>query len=142
MLYEHSLRIPMVVKGPGVPQGVRLPIMGTNVDDAPTWLALADIDTPATMDGRQLASAIVTNTSDPTLPAATRRFLKRNPPPPLPSVRKEQFVQYYSQGETRWRGGLALESCIVDMLPPSPAGFDHRTLAAQRPQGRAQSHPG
>ena len=61
MLYEHSLRIPMVVKGLGVPLGVRLPIMGTNVDDAPTWLALTDIDTPATMDGRQLATAGVSN---------------------------------------------------------------------------------
>lgn len=81
-----------------MPQGVQLPIMGTNVDYAPTWLALADIETPATMDGRQLASAIVTNLSDPMLPGATRRFLQKNPPPSLPSVRKEQFVQYYSQG--------------------------------------------
>merc|ERR1719450_1696050 len=37
LLYDHSLKIPMVVMGPGVPQGVQLPHLGTNVDYAPTW---------------------------------------------------------------------------------------------------------
>jgi len=64
LLYDHSLRIPMVVKGPGIPSGVVLPILGTNVDYAPTWLGLADIDTPASMDGRSLLPALIKRPED------------------------------------------------------------------------------
>ena len=28
LLYEHALRMPMVVMGPGVPEGVQLPLLG------------------------------------------------------------------------------------------------------------------
>lgn len=95
--YEHSTRIPMVVKGPGVPAGSSLPFLGTNVDLAPTWLALADVETPRVMDGRPFAASVVTNMSD-AVPAATRRFLQRHP---QPTEREEQFFEYYNQGP--WR---------------------------------------
>merc|ERR1712070_1139470 len=97
LLYDHSLKIPMVIKGPGVPEGVNLPVLATNVDFAPTWLGLAGIDTPAYMDGRSLVSALIPDATLALL--ATRRYLRssvlgsdtRTPV----TKRTEQFIQYY-----------------------------------------------
>jgi N-acetylglucosamine-6-sulfatase len=98
LLYDHALRIPMVVRGPGVAGGNNS-VLGTNVDYAPTFLGLAGIVTPATMDGRSLVSQLVPARLEHELPAPTRahvqaerRGLGARP------WRTEQFVQYYNQG--------------------------------------------
>jgi N-acetylglucosamine-6-sulfatase len=54
LLYEHATRIPGVVRGPGVQPGNNS-VLGTNVDYAPTWLAMAGLPTPATWDGRSVS---------------------------------------------------------------------------------------
>jgi arylsulfatase A-like enzyme len=53
LLYNHATRIPMVVHGPGIKPG-KNPVLGTNVDYAPTFMAMAGLATPPTMDGRSL----------------------------------------------------------------------------------------
>ncbi|EGD81213.1 hypothetical protein PTSG_11248 [Salpingoeca rosetta] len=100
LLYEHSLRIPLVVHGPGVPAGKHIPVLGTNVDYAPTWLGLADIDTPPVMDGRSLVPVLLTNASAD-IPGATRRHLEKHGGPSASdpaAFRNMQFTQYYNQG--------------------------------------------
>ncbi len=59
--YEEALRVPLVIRGPGVPAGVRVADPVANVDLAPTILDLAEVapvplifDRP--IDGRSLAS--------------------------------------------------------------------------------------
>jgi arylsulfatase A-like enzyme len=47
----------MVVRGPGIKGGVNT-VLGTNVDFAPTWLAMAGIPTPSTMDGRSILAQV------------------------------------------------------------------------------------
>lgn len=47
--YENDLRIPMVVRGPGIPKGKVFDHMGSNVDTMPTILGLAGVPTPASM---------------------------------------------------------------------------------------------
>jgi arylsulfatase A-like enzyme len=51
--YEESLRVPLVVAGPGIRQGTE-ERMALNIDLAPTFLELAGAPIPDDMDGRTL----------------------------------------------------------------------------------------
>ncbi len=52
--YEEDLRVPMIVRGPGVPEGKTVPHIGLNNDFAPTWAELAGVSAPGFVDGRSL----------------------------------------------------------------------------------------
>jgi N-acetylglucosamine-6-sulfatase len=52
--YEEDIRVPLVVRGPGVPQGRTLHHMVLNNDLAPTFADLAGAKTPSFVDGRSL----------------------------------------------------------------------------------------
>ncbi|HLT59779.1 MAG TPA: sulfatase-like hydrolase/transferase [Microlunatus sp.] len=49
--YEDLLRIPMIVRAPGVPAGSRSPALQSLVDLAPTFLSAAGLEVPAVMQG-------------------------------------------------------------------------------------------
>ena len=54
-MYEPGLRVPLLVRGPGIQAG-RLPAQFVvNIDLAPTFLDLAGLPVPASMQGRSLA---------------------------------------------------------------------------------------
>jgi N-acetylglucosamine-6-sulfatase len=53
-LYEPSVRVPLVVRGPGVPRGVRMTQQSINVDLAPTILDAANARAGHTLDGISL----------------------------------------------------------------------------------------
>ena len=53
-VYDWDTRIPFVIRGPGIPPGVHFDEPATLVDLAPTFLALAGIAKPTSMDGRSL----------------------------------------------------------------------------------------
>ncbi|KAG2444332.1 hypothetical protein HXX76_001088 [Chlamydomonas incerta] len=48
---EEDIRVPFFIRGPGIPAGQVLPHQSTNVDVAPTLLALAGLPIPPDMDG-------------------------------------------------------------------------------------------
>jgi N-acetylglucosamine-6-sulfatase len=52
--YEESIRIPFIVRGPGVAQGTSLPQMALTVDLAPTLAELAGARMPSFVDGHSL----------------------------------------------------------------------------------------
>lgn len=54
---ENDIRLPLYVRGPGVPRGAELPHLVGNVDFVPTWLELAGVEDPhaATRDGISMA---------------------------------------------------------------------------------------
>jgi N-acetylglucosamine-6-sulfatase len=52
--YEEDIRVPMIVRGPGVAEGARISAMALNNDLAPTFAAIAGIEPPAFVDGRSL----------------------------------------------------------------------------------------
>ncbi|MEZ5384437.1 MAG: sulfatase [Prosthecobacter sp.] len=55
LAYEESIRIPLLMRLPGViPAGSKPSQMALTIDLAPTCLALADIDAPSQMQGRSL----------------------------------------------------------------------------------------
>jgi N-acetylglucosamine-6-sulfatase len=49
--YEEDIRVPMVMRGPGVPVGERLDAMVVNIDLAPTFAEIAGIEAPEFVDG-------------------------------------------------------------------------------------------
>ena len=52
--YEEAIRVPMVVRGPGIPAGVRRSELVMNIDLAPTILQLAGATLAASIDGESL----------------------------------------------------------------------------------------
>jgi arylsulfatase A-like enzyme len=52
--YDESLRVPFVVRGPGVAAGRTEPALALNIDLAPTFAAIAGAEAPDTVDGRSL----------------------------------------------------------------------------------------
>ncbi len=56
--YEESLRIPLVIRGPGVPKGQTVQGQVSNIDFAPTLLDAADAKAGRTLDGVSLLPTI------------------------------------------------------------------------------------
>ncbi|CAN5615723.1 sulfatase [soil metagenome] len=52
--YEEDIRVPLMVRGPGVPEGEKLPHTVLNNDLAPTFADLAGVEPPEFVDGRSL----------------------------------------------------------------------------------------
>lgn len=52
--YEEDVRVPLLVRGPGVPAGEESDVLVVNVDLAPTFAALAGVEVPDFVDGRDL----------------------------------------------------------------------------------------
>lgn len=52
--YEEDIRVPAIVRGPGVPEGGRIDAMALNIDLAPTFAEIAGVEPPAFVDGRSL----------------------------------------------------------------------------------------
>ncbi len=52
--YEESIRVPLILRGPGLPAGVRVEAPVSLVDVVPTILALAGAEAPGEVDGSSL----------------------------------------------------------------------------------------
>lgn len=57
-LYDHSVRVPLVWAGPGVPQGERREALVYLFDIFPTLCAMLGLDVPASVDGQSLVGAL------------------------------------------------------------------------------------
>jgi len=53
-VYEFDAKIHLLARGPGIAEGSQWAQPATNVDLAPTWLAIAGLRQPAGMDGRSI----------------------------------------------------------------------------------------
>lgn len=84
--YEESIRTPLLVRGPGVPEGRTRHDLVANVDIAPTFAAWAGSESPANTDGRSFA---------PLLSAAS----------PPEGWRKRLLIEHHAAEEARtWIG--------------------------------------
>lgn len=63
--YEESIRVPLVVRGPGVPRGVTLPHLVSNVDLPVTFAEWAGASTPSTVEGRSFGALLRAAAPDP-----------------------------------------------------------------------------
>jgi len=104
-VYDHDLRIPMVIKGPGIKARQSFDFPASNVDVGPTILGLAGIDGYAMnppMDGRSIVPFIV-DRHDPAVLQATARHLDSFS---QARWREHHFVEYYSLGNVKRTGHL------------------------------------
>ena len=56
--YDEDIRVPLIVRGPGVPAGRTVGHLAGNVDLAPTFAELGGAETPAFVDGRSLVALL------------------------------------------------------------------------------------
>ena len=56
--YEHSVRVPLVFAGPGIPQGARSEAFVYLLDIFPTLCELIDVPAPSTVEGQSLVPAM------------------------------------------------------------------------------------
>jgi N-acetylglucosamine-6-sulfatase len=56
--YEEDIRVPLMIRGPGVPEGVSRDEMVLNNDFAPTFANLAGLPPPDSVDGRSFVSLL------------------------------------------------------------------------------------
>jgi arylsulfatase A-like enzyme len=63
--YEEDIRVPLIVRGPGVPEGERLEHLVLNNDLAPTFAELGGAEAPSFVDGRSLAPLLTGNPPSP-----------------------------------------------------------------------------
>ena len=52
--YEEDIRVPLIVRGPGVPAGGIVEHLAGNIDLAPTFAELGEVEPPGFVDGRSL----------------------------------------------------------------------------------------
>lgn len=57
-LYQHSVNVPLLIAGPGIPEGASTPAFCYLIDVFPTLCELAGAEVPAGLDGRTLAPVI------------------------------------------------------------------------------------
>ena len=57
-LYDHSMRIPLIMRGPGVPAGLQCGALLYLLDLYPTLLQLAGVDVPLTSAGHSLVNVL------------------------------------------------------------------------------------
>jgi len=102
MLYEPSIRVPLIMRGPGIPKRARLSQLTANVDLAPTIVALARARADLPPDGRSLLPLL----RDPTLDWGRDLLLERGPgsnpdgPRLYTALRTPQYVYAeYANGE-------------------------------------------
>ncbi len=63
--YEEDIRVPLIVRGPGVPEGKKLEHLVLNNDLAPTFADLAGAEIPSFVDGRSLKPLLSDNPPSP-----------------------------------------------------------------------------
>lgn len=108
-VYDHDIRIPMVMAGPGIAPGSFFEYPASNVDVGPTMLGLAGLPPAATMDGRSVAPLVV-NPSDPMVPEATKLHIEGTIAAaggdPAVGWRDFHLVEYNSLGSVTRTGHL------------------------------------
>lgn len=57
-MYEHSIRVPLVISGPGIPEGQRSDALCYLLDLFPTLCDLVDLPVPASVEGETLAPVL------------------------------------------------------------------------------------
>ncbi len=75
LLYEPSIRVPLIMRGPGIPAGLRLSQRVANIDLAPTIVDAAEATPARVMDGRSLLPVI----ANPGVPLGRDLLVVRGP---------------------------------------------------------------
>ncbi len=110
--YEEDIRVPLIVRGPGVPEGETLPHMVLNNDLAPTFAELAGARTPEFVDGRSLVP------------------LLNEEPTPLENWRRAFVVEAVAERSGAPQPPFVNESSVAPLLTGDPLPKDWRRTSA------------
>jgi arylsulfatase A-like enzyme len=99
-LYEESIRVPMIIRGPGIPVGVTRTQLSSNIDLAPTILDIADAEADRKVDGRSLLPLAADRLLNPGRAIVLETFFNaddpnedpENPPTRYRAVRTDRYV--------------------------------------------------
>ena len=90
-IYEESIRVPLEMRGPGIPPGVTISDLSINADLAPTIVELSNANPGLVMDGRSL----IPIAQQPGI-ATGRRLLIENPAfkevPSFKAIRTQRYI--------------------------------------------------
>ncbi|MDQ3183786.1 MAG: sulfatase [Actinomycetota bacterium] len=114
--YEEDIRVPLIVRGPGVPEGETLHHMVLNNDLAPTFADLAGAETPSFVDGRSLKPLL---TDDPT---------------PLKDWRQRFVIESVAERSGVPHPPFITESTVVPLLTGDPLPSNWRRTSAASAQ--------
>ncbi|RCJ21431.1 hypothetical protein A6770_30330 [Nostoc minutum NIES-26] len=98
--YEEDIRLNLVVRGPGIPDGKKLPQQVGNIDFFPTFTDMAGVEPPAFVDGRSFLPLLKRTT--PNLPKWRSAFLiehKQDPKRDAALENQTKLVQDLSEPE-------------------------------------------
>jgi N-acetylglucosamine-6-sulfatase len=107
-LYEESIRVPLLMRGPGVPKGKTRSQPVANVDLAPTIVDFADAKARRKMDGRSLLPLMDDSLLSPGRPIVLEAFFNADdpdenpetPPTNYQAVRTDRYLYArYGTGE-------------------------------------------
>ncbi len=104
--YEESVSIPLIVRGPGVPEGVSRPDLVLNIDVAATLLELAGATPPASVDGESIVELMTGATPSRDWRDAVQVELLHE----VASTNQPHVVPPYFGIRTSWQ-------CYVEYLP-------------------------
>jgi N-acetylglucosamine-6-sulfatase len=122
--YEEDIRVPLIVRGPGVPEGETLHHMVLNNDLAPTFAALAGAEPPSFVDGRSL------------------KPLLTDDPPPLRDWRQRFVIESVAERSGVPHPPFITESTVVPLLTGDPLpGNWRRTSAASAQSSEEWGRP-
>ena len=110
-VYDNDLRIPWVIRGPGIKPATTFDNVASKVDTIPTILGLAGVVAPPTMDGKSIAHLLLTELDE--APAPARELLVKQGT--LAPWRTEQLIEYYGLGN--------VVRCEFDSARPPPRHF-------------------
>ncbi|MEZ5461739.1 sulfatase [Dokdonella sp.] len=129
LAYEESIRVPLMLRGPGIAQGERRAAMVLNNDLAPTIAELAGVSLSAGADGRSLVPLFLHDNP----PDWRRRFLVEHfrDVAPAPGSYLDYLAVRTAAGDSNNTGNQILIDWRTDWLvDPSPAGIEHYDLAS------------
>ena len=114
--YEEDIRVPLIVRGPGVPEGETLHHLVLNNDLAPTFADLAGAEAPSFVDGRSLKPLL---TDDPT---------------PLRDWRQRFVIESVAERSGVPHPPFITESTVAPLLTGDPLPGDWRRTSAASAQ--------
>ena len=99
--YDAGARIPLVVRGPGVPANLRLGQLVGNIDWAPTIVDAADARAGRLMDGRSLFELLADPASEPGRELVLENGVGANGVPMFRALRNQRYlwVDHKTTGE-------------------------------------------
>jgi len=120
-VYDWDTRIHLLARGPGIKPNSLFNFPATQVDLAPTWLGLAGLEKPPTMDGKSLLPLMLHESDAQAILPSTKSHLSSlgNRKAYTAAWRDAVFIEYYFVDEN--------DKCMADCTTVTPeSGYPNK----------------